>query len=261
MSKGIALITGASRGIGRGIALKLAESGYTIVGTATSIDSASEGGILEVQERVEALGQDFLPVACDVSSASDRSRLVQETMDAFGRIDLLVNNAGITAPGRKDILESTEEVFRRVMEVNLEGPFFLSQSVAKKMIEQPVEDDERRAAIIFITSISAVAATPHRADYCVSKAGLSMTAQTYAIRLAEYGINVYEIQPGIIRTDMTKGMTEKYDAMIGDGLLLDKRWGTPDDIGKAVLALAEGYFDYATGAVIEVGGGFGVRRL
>ena len=129
------------------------------------------------------------------------------------------------------------------------------------MIEQSPLPDARRPAIIFITSISATTASPARADYSVSKAGLSMTAQTYAVRLSEFGINVYEIQPGIIKTDMTEGVTDKYDALIEEGLLLDKRWGTPEDIGKAVLGLTEGYFDYATGAVIEVGGGFGIKRL
>jgi 3-oxoacyl-[acyl-carrier protein] reductase len=262
MSKGVVLITGASRGIGRGIALKLAENGYTIAGTTTSIDPANtDSGILEVKASVEALGQEFLPIAGDISKSEDRERIVQETIDTFGRIDFLINNAGITSPGRKDILEATQENFRTVMDVNLEGTFFLTQLVAKKMIEQSPLSDARRPAIIFITSISATTTSPTRADYSISKAGLSMTAQTYAVRLAEFGINVYEIQPGIIKTDMTVGVTEKYDTLIEEGLLLDKRWGTPEDIGKAVLGLTEGYFDYATGAVIEVGGGFGIKRL
>lgn len=262
MTQIVALITGASRGIGRGIALKLAAHGYAIAGTATSIDpQVTDSGLLEVKARVEEIGQPFHAVAGDIASGSDRARIVQSTLDAFGRVDLLVNNAGITSPGRKDILDATEDNFRRVIEVNLEGPFFLTQRVAKQMIDQPASAEGIRPAIIFITSISATTASPTRADYSVSKAGLSMTAQTYAIRLAEHGINVYELQPGIIKTDMTEGVTAKYDALIEDGLLLEKRWGTPDDVAKAVLALAQGSFDYATGAVIEIGGGFGVRRL
>lgn len=262
MSKGIALITGASRGIGRGITLKLAENGYTIAGTTTAIDpDNTQSGILEVKAKVEALGQDFLAIEADISIPEHRKHIVQQTIDTFGRIDFLINNAGITSPGRKDILEATPEDFRTVLDVNLEGPFFLTQLVANKMIQQTPKPDQPGPAIIFITSISATTASPTRADYSISKAGLSMTAQTYAVRLAQHGINVYEIQPGIIKTDMTEGVADKYDALIEDGLLLDKRWGTPADIGKAVLGFTEGYFDYATGAVIEVGGGFGVRRL
>lgn len=262
MGKGVALITGASRGIGRGIALALAEQGYTVAGTTTALDpDNTDSGILEVKARAEGFGATFLPVVGDVSVASDRAHMVEATLEAFGRIDLLVNNAGMASPGRKDILEATAENFQRVMAVNLDGPFFLTQAVAAQMKEQVASEDGRRPTIVFITSISATAASTNRADYCISKAGLSMAAQTFAVRLAELGINVFEIQPGIIKTDMTAGVTEKYDAMIEGGLLLDKRWGTPDDIGKAVLGLAEGYFDYATGAVIEVGGGFGVRRL
>jgi NAD(P)-dependent dehydrogenase (short-subunit alcohol dehydrogenase family) len=262
MSKGIALITGASRGIGRGIALKLAENGYTIAGTTTTIDpDNTESGILEVQARVEALGQKLLPIEGDVSVPADREHMLQAALDEFGRVDLLVNNAGITSPGRVDILEATPENFRRVMEVNLEGPFFLTQIVAKQMIGQPVAEESCSPAIIFITSVSATTASPNRGDYSVSKAGLSMTAQTYAVRLAQHGINVYEIQPGIVKTDMTKAVIPQYEEMIKGDKLLNKRWGTPEDIGKAVLALADGCFDYATGAIIEVGGGFGVRRL
>jgi NAD(P)-dependent dehydrogenase (short-subunit alcohol dehydrogenase family) len=186
--------------------------------------------------------------------------MVGAAYDAFGPIDLLVNNAGVAPESRLDLLETTPESYMRVMRINLEGPFFFTQRVALRMIES-VGEDAKAPQIVFVTSISATTASPNRAEYCVSKAGLSMTAQNYAVRLAEYGINVYEIQPGIIRTDMTEGVSDKYDALIEEGLLLQKRWGTPEDVGQAVLAIAERRLAYATGAVIEVGGGFGVRRL
>ena len=162
---------------------------------------------------------------------------------------------------RLDILETTPESYDRVMNINLRGPFLLAQTVANQMIKQKEMGLTGKPAIIFITSISANTASPNRAEYCVSKAGLSMLAQNYAVRLAEYGINVYEIRPGIIATDMTSTVSGKYDKLIGEGLLLQKRWGSPRDIGKAVVGFAKGYFEYATGAVLEVGGGFGVSRL
>lgn len=260
--KKIALITGASRGIGRGIALSLAKQGYDIAGVATNPDPANtESGLFEVKNQVEALGQSLCPIRGDVANLDDHPRILAETLDAFGQVDVLVNNAGVSLAKRHDILETTPESYDRVMGINLRGAFFLTQTVANHLIVQPRTEGDITPSIIFITSISATAASVNRAEYCISKMGGTMAAQLYTIRLAEHGINVYEIQPGVIHSDMTKGVTEKYDKLIEDGLLLQKRWGTPEDVGKAVVALAEGYFDYATGAVIEIGGGFGVRRL
>lgn len=262
MSNPVAFITGASRGIGRGIALSLAEKGYDIVGAATKADPENlESGLYEVKSRVEGLGQEFLPVTGDVSNQDDHETMVAAALEKFGKIDVLVNNAGIAPEQRLDILDTTAEIFQRVLDVNLQGPFFLSQRIAHEMIHGVGERLLTRPCIIFITSISATAASPSRSEYCISKSGLSMAAQTFSVRLAEFGINVYEIQPGFIKTDMTEAVTDKYDRFIEEGMLLQKRWGTPQDIGKAVASLTSGDFEYATGAVIEVGGGFGVRRL
>jgi NAD(P)-dependent dehydrogenase (short-subunit alcohol dehydrogenase family) len=260
--KKVALITGASRGIGRGIALALARHGYDIAGVATNPDPANtESGIYEVKAHVEKLGQQLHPIRGDVSSLEDHPRILAETVDTFGHVDVLVNNAGVSLAKRYDILETTAESYDRVMGINLRGPFFLTQTVANHMVAHPRDEASVSPSIIFITSISATTASVNRAEYCISKMGGSMASQLFAVRLAEHGINVFEIQPGVIRSDMTAGVTEKYDALIEGGLLLQKRWGTPEDIGKACAALAEGYFAYATGAAIEVGGGFGVRRL
>jgi 3-oxoacyl-[acyl-carrier protein] reductase len=262
VGKAIALITGASRGIGRGIALELAKHGYDIAAAATSADPGNrKKGLYEVKDRVEELGVRYLPVVGDISNVSDHARMLDEVYQAWGRVDVLVNNAGVAPLKRLDMLETTPESFDRLMDINLRGAFFFTQAAAVRMIESKKQNISSAPKIIFVTSISAYTASPNRAEYCISKAGLSMTAQCFAVRLAEYGINVYEIRPGVIETDMTAGVKGKYDALIADDLLLQKRWGTPEDIGKAVAALAEGYFDYATGAAIEVGGGFGVLRL
>jgi NAD(P)-dependent dehydrogenase (short-subunit alcohol dehydrogenase family) len=266
MKTPVAFITGASRGIGRGIALALAHAGFDIVAAASKADpDTPDFGVYEVKSKIEAMGRKCLPVAGDIADLQTHGALVDSALNEFGKIDLLVNNAGISALRRDDLLTCSTESYDRVMDVNLRGPFFLSQRIAQQMVSQ-VKGGEKRSqshlpAIIFITSISAAAASPNRAEYCISKAGLSMAAQNFAVRLAEHGINVYEVRPGIIESDMTSGVQEKYDRMIEEGLLLQPRWGTPEDVGKAVVALAEGAFQYATGAVIELGGGFGVQRL
>lgn len=261
-SRPVAFVTGASRGIGRGIAICLAEKGFDIVGAATQIiDSELEIGLKEVQSRVEEYGVSMLPVVGDIAHREDHRRMVDEALAEFGRIDVLVNNAGVAPEQRLDVLETTPESYDRVMNVNLKGPFFFSQLVAKEMIRLTMHLEDYRPKMIFITSISATTASANRAEYCISKAGLSMAAQNFAVRLADTGIGVFEVQPGIIRTDMTQGGQERYDKLIEGGALLQKRWGTPEDVGKAVAAFAAGDFDYATGAIIEVGGGFGVKRL
>jgi 3-oxoacyl-[acyl-carrier protein] reductase len=257
LGKAVALVTGASRGIGRGIVKSLALHGYDVAGVATSLTS----GLQDVQGEVEALGQRFYPIAGDIADLSAHAGIVDAVINAAGRIDVLVNNAGVAPKIRLDILETTDESFDRLIDINLRGPFFLTQRVAQRMIHQVQDGATYAPKIIFITSISSNAASANRAEYCISKTGLSMAAQTYAVRLAEFGINVYDIRPGIVETDMTSAVKQKYDDLIANGMLLTPRWGTPEDIGKAVVALAEGYFDYATGAVIEVGGGFGVDRL
>jgi NAD(P)-dependent dehydrogenase (short-subunit alcohol dehydrogenase family) len=258
----VALVTGASRGIGRGIALELARHGYDIAGCATTADPSNVStGLFAVKAEIEKLGRRFRPIAGDIGEPAHHKRMLDEALAAFGRIDLLVNNAGVAPLRRMDVLETTEESFDRLVRINLRGPFFFTQAVAIHMIEQTKRGGPYAPKIIFITSISSNTASPNRAEYCISKAGLSMAAQTFAVRLAEYGINVYDIRPGIVKTDMTAAVADKYDERIARGMLLQPRWGTPEDVGKAVTALAEGYFDYATGAVIEIGGGFGVQRL
>ncbi len=241
MSK-IALVTGGSRGIGRGIAEYLKENGYEVA--ITSRKPADD----EAQAK-------FLCIQADNSSAEQREKAVSAVMERFGRIDLLVNNAGIAPRVRADMLDMSEESMDELLKVNLVGPYMLTQLVAKKMIEQG------SGCIVNITSMSSYVASVNRGEYCVSKAGLSMMTQLFAVRLAEYGIPVYEIRPGIIRTDMTSGVSAKYDALIEGGITPIKRWGEPEDIAKAVYVLAQGLLPFSTGEVINVDGGFHLQRL
>jgi len=260
MKRPVAFITGASRGIGRGIAIELAKQGWDVAGLSRLSDpDNTESGLFEVKRRVEEAGANFLPLQGDVTSIADHDHLLELILEKYGRIDLLVNNAGVAPEKRLDILEATTGSFDRVLGVNLRGPFFLTQRVAQQMIAQAKE--HKTPAIVFITSISATTSSPSRAEYCISKAGLSMAAATFADRLAEYGINVYEVRPGIIKTDMTAAVETKYDKLIAEGLAPQKRWGLPEDVGKAVAALVSGGFAYSTGAVIEVSGGMNLRRL
>jgi 3-oxoacyl-[acyl-carrier protein] reductase len=262
MKKPVAFITGASRGIGRGVAIELAKQGWDLAGLSRLFDpNNTESGLFEVKQRVEEAGGDFLPLQGDVTSIADHAHLLELILEKYGRIDLLVNNAGVAPEKRLDIMEATTGSFDRVLGVNLRGPFFLTQRVAQQMISQSKPNGERAPAIVFITSISAVTSSPSRAEYCISKAGLSMASAVFADRLAEYGINVYEVRPGVIKTDMTAAVTEKYDKLIAEGLVPQKRWGFPEDVGKAVAALVGGGFAYSTGAVIEVSGGMNLRRL
>ena len=261
-TKRIAFVTGAGRGIGRGIAIALAKEGYTVAGNGRSFDPDNfEKGLFEVKKVIEKEGGAFIPLKGDVSSKDDRYNMVDAIINKYGRIDLLVNNAGVAPLKRIDMLETTEESYDRLMEINLKGPFFLTQAIAGKMIEEKVKNQASTPKIIFITSISAYFSSPSRAEYCISKAGLSSGSTLFAHRLSEYGIPVYEIRPGIIKTDMTAGVKEKYDKLIAEGLIPENRWGTPEDIGKIVAALARGDFPYSTGTIIETSGGMQIHRL
>src|ERR1041385_2464354 len=258
----VALVTGASRGIGRAIAIELARLGYDVIINYVSNLEAAE----EARNAAQRAGAERTRIAlcqADVANGTDRDRLIEATRSEFGRLDLLVNNAGIAPNKRVDLLDASEEDFDHLIAVNLKAPYFLSQAAARWMIEQgnSIAIQDYSPAIINISSISAFAGSPKRGAYCVSKAGLAMMTKLYALRLADDGINVYEIRPGVIETDMTANVKEKYDRMIGDGLTPIKRWGTPEDIADAVAAIATGRLKFSTGEVINVDGGFHLRRL
>jgi len=256
-SSRVALVTGAGRGIGRGIALALAERGWTVVINYRGNAEAAH----ETAHAVEAAGGRALPVQADVALTADRERLLAETLAAFGRIDLLVNNAGMGPRQRMDLLEVAAASYDEVMAVNLEGPFFLTQATAKAMITLLKARTIPAPKIVNIGSISAYTASVNRAEYCISKAGMAMMTALFADRLATEGINVYEIRPGIIETDLTSVAKAKYDVLIAGGLTPIRRWGQPEDIAAAVVAIAEGYLPFSTGEVINVDGGFHLRRL
>src|SRR5262249_25395277 len=256
----VALVTGAGRGIGRGVAVALAKLGHAVV-----INYAGNAGAAEECLRLaREAGGDGMIAQADVSVSADRERLVRETLGAYGRIDLLVNNAGLAPDVRADLFGAGGESFDRLININVKGPYFFTQTVARQMIEQV-----KRCAvgafglprIVTITSVSAYTASVNRGDYCVAKAGLAMMTALFAARLAEYGINVYEVRPGVIATDMTEGVKEKYDRMIEQGAWPIRRWGQPEDIGRAVAAIARGDFPYSTGEVFNVDGGFDLRTL
>ena len=261
----VAIVTGGTKGIGKAIAIELAGLGYDIAVSARGL--TADGSIdelfgTEVKEQVEACGARCLLVRADVGDTNDRVKLVEAVKKEFGCCDLLVNNAGVAPLARADILDATEESFERVMRINLQGPYFLTQLVANWMIEQKKEDTSRACRIVNIGSVSAYTSSPARGEYCVSKAGMGMMTALYANRLAEYGIGVFEIRPGIIETDMTTGVKDKYDKLIIDeGLVPAKRWGQGKDVAKAVKAIVEGGLDFSTGQVLDVDGGFHLRRL
>jgi 3-oxoacyl-[acyl-carrier protein] reductase len=257
-----AVVTGAGQGIGRGIVLALAREGFDVVGIDIVFKPRNKKkGLFEVKDRVAELGGRFLPVAGDISRIEDHDRMLDAAVGVCGRIDVLVNNAGIAPAKRVDILETEPASYDRLLAVNARGPFFLTQNVAKRMAAQKPRRDGLRPSIVFITSVSAAVSSTSRAEYCVSKAALSMTAALFADALAAKGIGVYEIRPGIIATDMTAGVKDKYDRLIAGGLVPQGRWGEPEDVGRAVAALARGAFAFSTGAVIEVSGGMDIRRL
>lgn len=254
------LVTGASRGIGRGIAIELAKTGARLAINYAGNEAAAN----EALALVRAAGGDGFIVQGDVSVAADRARVVAETVAQFGRIDLLVNNAGVAPNVRADLLEAGEESFDRLFAINLKGPFFLTQLVAKQMIGQAPDAEGFRGRIVNITSISVYTASINRGDYCMVKAGLAMMTKLFADRLAQSGINVYEIRPGVIATDMTGGVKAKYDKLILEderGITPIRRWGRPEDIGRAVRAIAEDRFPFTTGTAFDVDGGFHLQRL
>jgi NAD(P)-dependent dehydrogenase (short-subunit alcohol dehydrogenase family) len=255
--KQVALITGGTRGIGLGIARELARAQYDLA--LNGIRPLEK--VREVLDELGRGGNDVIYCQGNLGNASGRQRILDRVIDHFGKLNILVNNAGMAPGERLDILESTEESFHEVMDVNLTGPYFLTQSVAKHMIDQKKKDPDFNASVINITSVSATLASVNRGEYCISKAGMSMMTQLFAVRLGEYNIPVYEIRPGVIETDMTKGVKEKYDKLIGEGLTIQKRWGLPEDVGRAVLALAQGNLSYSTGQVIIVDGGMTLGRL
>ncbi len=251
----VALVTGGSRGIGRGICQELARLGHAVAVNFHGNEQAA-------RETQRLIGSDSLILQGDVASAADRQRLVDEILARWGRIDVLVNNAGITSVGRRDILKATEESWDRVLGTNLKGPFFLCQRVAQEMIRLRAQNPPGfNPVLINISSVSAYALSTNRGDYCVSKAGLGMVTQLFALRLAEHGIRVYEIRPGIIASDMTAAGREEYTQRIAEGLTPIRRWGTPEDVGQAVVALVSGAIPFSTGEVVNVDGGYHLRKF
>lgn len=258
-AKRTAIVTGASRGIGRGIALALAASGSRVaINYNASADAAQAAA-----DAVTEAGGAALIVQADVANADDRQRLLDETVERFGPVDLLVNNAGVAPHVRRDVLEMTADSYDRLMHINLRGPLLLTQIVARHMIEHRDHySDAAPPAIVNISSISAEVASPSRAEYCISKAGMAMMTQVFAARLAEHNIGVFEIRPGLTATDMTTAVKDKYDDLIFNQHAVPiRRWGQPEDVGKAVRAIADNLLPYSTGQVINVDGGFHIKRL
>ena len=249
-----ALVTGAARGIGAAIAEELARNGFDLA-VLDVIDAA------DTIAAVQAAGSAGLSVTGDVTSAADRAAVLKAVEDRFGRLDVLVNNAGVSPQVRADILEAAEESYDHVMDVNLKGPYFLTQAAANWMVRRREAGSGGWMCIVNISSCSAYAASPSRGEYCISKAGVSMATKLYAARLADFGIGVYEIRPGIIATDMTAGVKDKYDRLIADGLTPIRRWGRPEDVAAAVAACARGDLKFSTAEVINVDGGFHLRTL
>jgi NAD(P)-dependent dehydrogenase (short-subunit alcohol dehydrogenase family) len=258
----VALITGASRGIGRAIALALAAEGFDIAGVARPRgNTPGPGALAGVGSIVASQGRAWLAIEADVADVETHGDVIAEVDRAFGRLDVFVSNAGVAPERRMDVLDTTPASYDHVMGTNLRGAFFLAQQAARYMLERRSEVVGCRPRLIFIGSVSAGASSPSRAEYCISKAGLSMAARVLADRLAAESIPVFEVRPGIIRTDMTAAVRERYDAAIAGGLVPQRRWGEPEDVAKAVAALARGDFDYSTGLIVDVGGGVNIPRL
>jgi NAD(P)-dependent dehydrogenase (short-subunit alcohol dehydrogenase family) len=255
--KRVALVTGGSRGIGRGVAEAMADSGFDLAINGVR----EEGQVSDVLEAIAGRGAQVAYCRGDVSVPADREAIVDAVRARFGRLDVLVNNAGVAPSVRADILDATEDSFDRIVGINLKGPYFLTQLVARWMVEQKNADAYFRGVIVNVSSVSATEASINRGDYCISKAGVSMATQLWAHRLAEFGIAVYEVRPGIITTDMTAPVKEKYDRLFANGLTVENRWGEPEDVARAVAMLARGELTYATGNVLHIDGGLTLRRL
>lgn len=255
--KKTALITGAARGIGNGIAYQLATEGYDIA----ILDVFAQEDVKDNVDRIIKTGADVLYFQGDLSKDESRKQFVESVVNHFGRIDVLVNNAGVGPKVRLDILETTEESFDFVLGINLKGTFFLTQTVANEMIKLKDKFEDCNPTIVNISSMSAYTSSTSRGEYCISKAGVSMVTKLFADRLAEHEINVYEIRPGIIYTPMTEVVRAKYDKLIAEGICPIKRWGYPEDIANVVSAFVSGKFAYSTGEVINVDGGFHIQRL
>jgi NAD(P)-dependent dehydrogenase (short-subunit alcohol dehydrogenase family) len=257
-----ALVTGSSRGLGRGIARELAAAGFSVaINYAGNMKAAEESRDL-CRKAAVSNEQEFEIFQADIGSKEQRDRLADDVFGRFGRLDALVNNAGIGPRVRADILEATEESFAELLRINLQGPYFLTQKIARRWVDSGTPSALASGyKVVFVTSISAATASVARGEYCVSKAGLAMASRLWSVRLAEKGIQVYEVRPGIMETDMTSGVKGKYDALIAQGIVPQNRWGTPEDVGKAVRALLAGDFAFSTGSVIYTDGGFHLSRL
>lgn len=255
--KKVALVTGGTRGIGLGIATELARAGFDLAVNGVREETA----ISSVLDDLREYGTKVAYFQGDISSKDDRQKLVDAVFKQYDRINVLVNNAGVAPPERRDILEATEESFELVLSTNLQGPYFLTQMVANRMIDTRLRVPEEFYCIINVSSVSASIASVNRGEYCISKAGIAMATKLWAARLGEFDIPVYEIQPGVIRSDMTSGVTEKYDKLFKDGLAIQQRWGMPEDVGKVAAAMAAGNMPYSTGQVVMVDGGMTIQRL
>jgi NAD(P)-dependent dehydrogenase (short-subunit alcohol dehydrogenase family) len=253
----IAFITGGTRGIGFGIAMALGKAGFDLALNGMR----NEGEVADALEEVRKLGVNVAYFQGNIAVREDRQAMFDKILSHFGAVNVLVNNAGIAPRERADILHAKEEIWDEVMEINLKGPYFLTQLFASYFVEMKVKNPLFDATIINVSSISAFVASVNRGEYCISKAGIAMATKLWATRLGEYDVPVFEIQPGIIKTDMTAGVVEKYDKLFQEGISLQRRWGLPDDVGKVAAMLAQGNLPYATGQVIKVDGGLHIQRL
>jgi 3-oxoacyl-[acyl-carrier protein] reductase len=254
---GVALVTGGTRGIGLAIARALASDGWQLALCGVR----PEESVRDLLDELRSSGASVMYAACDVSARADRERLIAAVRERFGTLHALVNNAGRAPRVRADLLDATEDSFEEVLRTNLQGPYFLTQQLAPLLVQQKQHDPLSPCAIVFVTSVSAEMASPNRGEYCVSKAGLAMATRLFALRLAEHRVPVFEVRPGIIATDMTSAVRETYDRRIAEGLVPERRWGLPEDVGRIVAALLRGDLPHGTGAVIHVDGGLSIPRL
>lgn len=252
-----ALITGGSRGIGLGIAKELANAGFNLAINGVR----PQKSVKKVLDELKEFGVEVIYAQGDISKKNDRQQIFQTITEKFGQLNVLVNNAGVAPRERKDILEASEEIFDEVLDINLKGPYFLTQLFANHMVAVKKENPDFECCIINVSSVSATVASTNRGEYCISKAGIAMATKLWAARLGEFDIPVYEIQPGVIATDMTAAVTEKYDQLFEQGLTIQKRWGMPEDVGKVAMAMATGLLPYSTGQVVRVDGGMTTQRL